>query len=130
VITISPTTDDFRAAADRLALRVAELVRERDIAIGEAQDAVATAQQLKDERDRARTETAEALRAGLDLQLQAASAKRFAARAWAAAEDIAATVTDVVCENERLRARVAELEALRAVVVDLAPGRHRFRRGR
>ena len=71
----------------------------------------------------------EAHQAALDLQLRAERAEKFAERAWAAAEDIAATVVRVVCENERLRATAAELEALRSDVAQFAgTPRRRLRR--
>jgi hypothetical protein len=69
--------------------------------------------------------------------------KAHAERAWAAAEDIANTVMNVVCENGRLRdtnkalnrenqqlrTENAALEVLRQEVAQFA-GQHRFRRGR
>ena len=72
-ITISPTAEDLRTTADRLALRVADLVRERDIANGEARDAIGTGLQFKAERDQARADAAESRQAALDLQLENAA---------------------------------------------------------
>lgn len=64
----TPTTEDFRATADRLALRVADLTRDRDAAVDEAHDAIATGALLRDDLDTARAETADVREAAARLQ--------------------------------------------------------------
>jgi hypothetical protein len=95
-VTSTPTDEDFRATADRLALRVADLVRERDIAIGECIDAQATAHRFRDERDRERQRADSAEAAGVDM---------------------AATIADGIRREEAL---AADLRKSRAEVQGLA----------
>ena len=91
------TSEDLRAAADRFALRVADLVRERDAALAEASMNVriiaAWEAKVRDYGIEIRrlTEQAEALAAERDL-------------AAAAGEDIARALCDAERENAGLRA--------------------------
>jgi hypothetical protein len=94
-----PTAEDFKATADRLALRVAELVRERDIANGEAQDAIGTGLRLKAERDTARGEAKVLTHVNAALKLDLARSDR---------------------DNRRLTEQVVELTAERDLAVKAA----------